>query len=121
MLSTSSRVIKNIVVIDLAGSLDVSSKNDLKESIKKLSRKGRIKIIFNLRDLAFIDSSGLGVLVASFSSIRRMRGVMKIVNVNNLIQDLFDLTRLSSIFEIHDSEEEAVRAINGLQTESGNR
>ncbi len=97
-----------MVVLNLSGRLDLASGSNLKEEIKKLSDKGTTNVHLNLSDVEFINSSGLGSLVSIMKEIRLLKGRLTLSNLAGYVQEIFDITQLSHIFEIFETEEEAV-------------
>lgn len=88
------------------GSGDVKMRDKLVEQLDK----GRKKIVLDLGEVSFIDSAGLGELVAAYTSARRHGAQVKLANLTKKIDDLLDITRLSSVFETFDSADEAVKS-----------
>ena len=104
-----SLVAGNIPVLRLSGELDLNSVPDVRRSIRALIDEGLVNFIINLSELDFIDSSGLGVLVGGLARVREKQGEIKIACSNKRILRVFEMTRLTQLFEIHTSEEEAAR------------
>lgn len=102
-----SLVIGNIPVLRLSGELDLNSVPEVRRSIRALIDEGLVNFIINLSDLDFIDSSGLGVLVGGLARVREKQGEIKIACSNRRILRVFEMTRLTQLFEIYPSEEEA--------------
>ena len=86
----------------------------LKDKINSLVSQQRTEIVVNLRKVPYIDSGGLGQLVASFASVRKAGGVLKLLNVGSRNSDLLSITRLVTVFESFDSETEAVQSFQAV-------
>jgi anti-sigma B factor antagonist len=99
-----------IVILKMDGRLDVVNAVTLKEAVKELVDDNRNKLVIDLSDTGFIDSSGCGALVASLRSLVKNNGDMKIANPSVQAKNLFELTRLDRVFEIHSSVGEAVES-----------
>ncbi len=87
-------------VIKLRGPLDFSSRGALRTAIDDGLAQGQRDFILDLQDVCFIDSSGLGALVACFSSVRRHGGSLKLQRVPARVYELIDMTRLTHFFEV---------------------
>jgi len=107
-----SLVAGNIPVLRLLGELDLNSVPDVRRSIRSLIDEGLVNFIINLTDLDFIDSSGLGVLVGGLARVREKQGEIKITCSNKRITRIFEMTRLTQLFELYPTEEEAARSFH---------
>ena len=107
-MDISTKTWENVTVMLLSGRLDLSSGSRLKDEIKKTLATGRTTIHLNLRDIEFVNSSGLGALVSVMKEIRIQRGRLTLSDLADYVQEIFDITQLSHIFEIFTSEEEAL-------------
>ena len=107
----SERQIGDVTVIDLSGKLSNSDESGhLKEKVSSVFFQGRKQVLINVKDLSYIDSSGLGELVACLATARRNNGEVKISNLGKRVQDLMIMTKLLAVFDAHDSEESALTA-----------
>jgi anti-sigma B factor antagonist len=112
MMQVTTRDTGDAVVVTLEGRLvleDVEA--ELRGALDGLIEKGRVKLVLNLRDVTYIDSAGLGFLVSKYVSVHRRGGNMTLVAVSPRVEHVLAITRLSQVFEVFDSEEEAVRAV----------
>lgn len=98
----------SVAVLSLKGRLDLASGAGLKDEIKALMEKEQIFIHLNLAEVDFINSSGLGVLVSIMKEIRLHKGRLTLSDLASYVQEIFEITQLSHIFEIFTSEREAV-------------
>ena len=110
-MHATSTVIDNVPVIRLAGAVDFLSRKTLRTLIDDYLAQGHRDFVLNFQDVTFIDSSGLGALVACYSTIRKQGGTMKLVQLPPQVAELMEMTRLADFFEIHASEEEARRLL----------
>jgi anti-sigma B factor antagonist len=78
--------------------------------VTKLVDGGKTKILLNLAVVRYVDSAGLGEIVGCYTTVRRKGGKLKLINLTKKIQDLLAITKLLTVFETYDSEEEAVRS-----------
>ena len=103
------RPIGGVTVLDIVGRLTMDEAAEhLKDKINSLISQQRTHIVLNLANVPYIDSGGLGQLVASYGSVMRSGGAMKLLNVNSQNHDLLSITRLVMLFESFDSETEAI-------------
>lgn len=103
-----------IAILDLSGRLDLSSGTILKEHIKKLFAKNVTSVHLNLAGVEFINSSGLGSLVSIMKETRLVKGRFTLSNLANYVQEIFEITQLSHIFEIYTTEEEALASYQSV-------
>ncbi len=115
-MEISTRQQGSVTVLQLTGRLDLASGTILKEQVKKLLSKNTTSIHLNLTGVDFINSSGLGALVSIMKEIRMFKGRLTLSNLANYVQEIFDITQLSHIFEIFSSEEEAVSSYQPVST-----
>ncbi len=103
----------NVAVLSIIGRLDLGSGNKLKEQIREILDSQKTAIHINLKDVEFVNSSGLGALVSIMKEIRLHRGRLTLSDMADYVREIFDITQLSHIFEIYPTEEEA---LNSYQT-----
>lgn len=103
-----------VSVLKLRGRLDLASGAALKDEIKALLDKEQKQIHLNLGEVDFINSSGLGVLVSIMKEIRLNKGRLTLSNLASYVQEIFEITQLSHIFEIFTSEEEAINSYQSV-------
>jgi anti-sigma B factor antagonist len=110
-IKIEERPIGRVTVLDIVGKLTTDqSAQHLKDKINSLVSQGRTHIVLNLKNVPYIDSGGLGQLVASYGSVMKTGGALKLVNVTSRNHDLLSITRLVTVFESFDSEAEAVQS-----------
>ena len=106
-----------VVIFAITGRLDLASGAKLKEKIKEHTDQQLVNIHLNLATVEFINSSGLGALVSIMKEIRLLKGRLTLSNLAGYVQEIFDITQLSHIFEIFNTEEEALNSYQPLTTE----
>ncbi len=104
-----TRVIENVNILDIDGEIDLYNAPTLKDIIRKNIEEQKYNIIINLDKVSYIDSSGIGALISSLSNLKKYQGGLKIINVTGSVKKVFELTKLTSFFEIYDSEAEALK------------
>jgi anti-sigma B factor antagonist len=85
----------------------------LREIVRELADKGNKKIVLNLGEVQYIDSSGVGELVKVHTTLRNQGGQLRLVNLNKRVNDLLQITRLSAVFDIERDEVNAIRSLGG--------
>ena len=100
-IKASNRLIDGVTVIDLSGRLVLGDGSSLlRETIKSLLAADKKKILINLGDVSYIDSSGLGSLVSAYTSANAQQGQMKLVNLTTKVHELLQITKLLTVFEV---------------------
>jgi anti-sigma B factor antagonist len=108
----NARRLDDVVIMDLSGRITMGEGTLIvRERIKKLLDAGDRKFLLNLSDVDYIDSSGLGELVTSFTTVRNQGGQLKLLNLTRRVQDLLQITKLLTVFEVFDSESEALKSL----------
>ena len=97
-----------VVVVDVAGQLIVGNRQELKQKILDELEKGQRKVLVDFARTGYIDSSGLGVLVSLAKKMRDMGGDLRLANLNDDLQTLFELTKLDTLFQISETRERAL-------------
>lgn len=101
-----------VVILDIAGEIDLYNAPEIKDVINKLIEEKKYNVVINLEQVSYIDSSGIGALISSLSNLKKYQGGLKIIKVYASVRKVFELTKLTSFFEIYETEEEAVNAFN---------
>jgi anti-sigma B factor antagonist len=100
-------------VLDLKGKVTLGEGDQLlKDKVNSLVNQGHKKIVLNLADVPYIDSAGLGEVVRTYTTVSRQGGSLKLLNLTKRITDLLSITKLLTVFETFDSENEAVRSFS---------
>ncbi len=110
-IKIDERHIDGITVLDIVGKLTIDEAAEhLRDKINSLIAQKETRIVLNLQHVPYIDSGGLGELIASFGSVTRAGGAMKLLHVSSRNHDLLSITRLVTLFDSFDSESEAIRS-----------
>lgn len=105
----TAREIKGVTVIDVSGRITLGEGSALlRQMIRDLLGKGQKKIVLNLGDVTYIDSSGIGELVSGYTTVRNQAGDLKLLNLTKKMHDLLQITKLYTVFEVYSSEDTAV-------------
>lgn len=111
-MKISQREADRVVILDIQGEIDLYNAPEIKDTMQKLIEAEKYSIIINLEQVSYIDSSGIGALISGLSNLKKYQGSLKIINVYASVKKVFELTKLTSFFEIYDSEEEALSKFN---------
>lgn len=108
-MKASTRDVSKVCVIDLNGKITIG-KGDLilREAVDTCLKEGKTRLLLNLDKVSYMDSAGIGELVACYKRVREKSGVMKLVNPAGRVQDLLALTKLDEYFETYQTEAEAL-------------
>lgn len=109
----SLRLVGDVTVIDIVGQLKFDEDAvSLRDAVRDLVAKDRKKILVNLGEVPYIDSSGVGELVAGFTTVTNKGGQLKLLKLTKRVKDLLHITKLYTVFEVHDNEADAVRSFS---------
>ena len=110
-LNVSERQAGDITVLDLSGKVTIGEGSvALRSAIRRLLGEGKKNILLNLGQVGYVDSSGIGELVSSFTAVNKEGGKLKLLNLTQKIQDLLAITKLLTVFDVYDSEDEAINS-----------
>ena len=110
-MQIDERAVGDVVILDLKGKITLGEGDELlKDKVNSLVNQGHKKIVLNLADVPYIDSAGLGEVVRTYTTVSRQGGSLKLLNLTKRITDLLSITKLLTVFETFDSENEAVRS-----------
>ena len=112
-MQIQERAVGDVMVLDLKGKITLGEGDELlKDKVNSLVNQGHKKVILNLADVPYIDSAGLGEVVRTYTTVSRQGGSLKLLNLTKRITDLLSITKLLTVFETFDSENEAVRSFS---------
>jgi anti-sigma B factor antagonist len=112
-LNSSTRQVEGVSIVDLSGRITLGDASAVvRDVINDLLGKGNKKVLLNLGGVDYIDSSGIGLLVSSFTTVRSQGGELKLVNLSKRIGDLLKITKLYSLFDVKDDEAAAVASFS---------
>jgi len=108
-MKATIRQVDSVIVIDISGRITLGEGcTQLRELIRDLLSKGNKQILLNLADVTYIDSSGIGELVSAFTAVSNQGGQLKLLNLTKKVHDLLQITKLYTVFDIHDDEAKAI-------------
>jgi anti-sigma B factor antagonist len=104
-----TRQVDNVTILDLSGRITLGEGSvTLRDAVRDVLAKGSNKILLNLGDVNYIDSSGIGELVSAYTTVKNQGGEMKLLNLTKKVHDLLQITKLYTVFDIKDDEATAV-------------
>jgi anti-sigma B factor antagonist len=112
-IQVTSRQVEGVSVVDVVGRITLGEgASTLRETIRGLVAKDQKKILVNLGEVSYIDSSGIGELVAGFTTVTNHGGALKLLGLTKRVQDLLQITKLYTVFEVFDREATAVASFS---------
>src|SRR5262249_24520822 len=112
-MKSSTRQVDGVTIVDLSGRITLGEGSIiLRDTVRELIGKGNKKILLNLGDVNYIDSSGIGELVSSFTRVRNQGGELKLLSLTKKVHDLLQITKLYTVFDVKDDETAAVKSFN---------
>ena len=112
-MQITERTVGDVMVLDVKGKITLGEGDEiLKDKVNSLVNQGQRKIILNLADVPYLDSAGLGEVVRAYTTVSRQGGSLKLLNLTKRITDLLSITKLLTVFETFDAEDEAVRSFS---------
>jgi anti-sigma B factor antagonist len=110
-MTAGTRQVGGVTVVDISGRIELGEESAaVRDLVSKLLSNGHKQILLNLGDVNYIDSSGLGALVSSFTSARKQGGELKLLNLTDRVTDLMQMTKLYTIFDVREDEAVAVKS-----------
>ena len=107
----NTRQVGDVSVVDVAGRITLGEGSSaLRETLREMVSKNQKKILLNLGDVSYIDSSGIGELESGFTTVTNSGGQLKLLNLNKRVKDLLQITKLYTVFDVHEDEAHAIRA-----------
>jgi anti-sigma B factor antagonist len=110
-LNLTTRHVGDVSVVDIAGKITLGDGSSaLRTHVRDLLQGGHKKILLNVRDVTYIDSSGIGELVSGYTTVTNQGGSLKLLGLTHRIKDLLQITKLYTVFDVHEDEAHAVRS-----------
>ena len=112
-MKIETRTVSGVTVLDVSGKITLAEGSvDIRKSVRDLLDAGRNQILLNLGDVKYIDSSGIGELVSSFTTVTNKGGKLKLLNLTLKIRELLAITKLLTVFECFEDEDKAVKSFS---------
>ena len=110
-MQIDERKVGSVTILDMKGKMTLGDGDELlRKKVASLLDKGEKQIILNLGDVPYIDSAGLGEIVRTYTTVSRQTGSLKLLNLTKRITDLLSITKLLTVFDTFDNENEAVKS-----------
>jgi len=110
-MQIAERLVGDVMILDISGKMTLGEGDELlRDKVNSLLHQGHKKLVLNLEGVPYIDSAGLGEIVRTYTSVSRQGGKLKLLNLTKRIQDLLSITKLLTVFETYDSEQEALKS-----------
>jgi anti-sigma B factor antagonist len=112
-MTITTREVSHVTIVDINGRITLGDETGkLRDTIHQLSSEGKKKIVLNLAQVDYIDSSGVGELVSSFTTVRNSGGELKLLSLSKKVSDILQVTKLYTVFDIKDDEFTAVKSFD---------
>lgn len=113
-LTINERNAGDVTILDLSGKITIGEGSvQLRDAVRRLLEQGHKNLLIDLGGVDYVDSSGIGELVSCYTTTKNQGGHLKLLNLTKKIKDLLSITKLLTVFETFDSEEEALKSFNG--------
>ena len=111
-MEMTERAVGDVTVLDVNGNVTTTDGSDkmLSDKLRSLVQQNRKKLLLNLANVSYVDSTGLGAIVHSYATVKNQGGSLKLLNVTGRFRDLLSLTKLLTVFETFEQEDEAVKS-----------
>ena len=110
-MKVGTRQVDGVTLVDCSGRITLGEGSViLRDTVRDLLGKGNKKIVLNLADVNYIDSSGIGELVSAYTTVKNQGGELKLLNLTKKVHDLLQITKLYTVFDVKDDETSAVKA-----------
>ena len=107
----NTRHVGDVTVIDIVGRITLGEgSSTMRDELRDLTAKGNKKILLNLKEVSYIDSSGIGEMVAGYTSVANAGGTMKLLGLTKRVQDLLQITKPYTVFDVHEDEAHALKS-----------
>jgi len=108
-MKATTRQVDSVMVVDVSGRITLGEGcAQLRELIRDQLTKGNKRVLINLADVTYIDSSGIGELVSAYTAVSNQGGQLKLLNLTKKVHDLLQITKLYTVFDIHNDEAKAI-------------
>jgi anti-sigma B factor antagonist len=110
-MKANTRQVDGVTIVDLSGRITLGEGSVLlRDTVRDLISKGNKKILLNLGEVNYIDSSGIGELVSAFTTVRNQGGELKLLRLTKKVHDLLQITKLYTVFDVNDDETTAIKS-----------
>jgi len=108
-MTIDTRTVDDVTILDIHGKITIGEGSaEIRNKVRDLLQGGRKKILLNMGDVSYVDSSGIGELVSSFTTVTNQGGQLKLLHLTKKLQELLAITKLLTVFDTYNEEQEAV-------------
>jgi len=108
-MTIETRTVNDVTILDIHGKITIGEGSaEIRNKVRDLLQAGRKKILLNLGDVSYVDSSGIGELVSSYTTVTNQGGDLKLLNLTKKLRELLAITKLLTVFDTFDDEDKAV-------------
>jgi anti-sigma B factor antagonist len=112
-MTITTREVSHVTIVDINGRITLGDETgQLRDTVHGLIAEGKKKIILNLARVDYIDSSGVGELVSSFTTVRNSGGDLKLLSLSKKVHDILNVTKLYTVFDVKEDEFTAVKSFD---------
>jgi anti-sigma B factor antagonist len=112
-MTLTTREVSHVTIVDITGRITLGDETgQLRDAVRQLIAEGKKKIVLNLAHVDYIDSSGVGELVSSFTTVRNSGGELKLLGLSKKVRDILQVTKLYTVFDIKEDEFTAVKSFD---------
>ena len=112
-MTIDTRTENGVTILDIHGKITIGEGSaEIRNKVRDLLQAGRKHILLNLGDVSYVDSSGIGELVSSYTTVTNQGGDLKLLNLTKKLRELLAITKLLTVFESHDDEAEAIASFS---------
>jgi anti-sigma B factor antagonist len=112
-MKISTRQVDGVTVVDCSGRITLGEGSvTMRDTVRELLSKGQKKLLLNLAEVNYIDSSGIGELVSAFTTVRNQGGELKLLNLTKKVHDLLQITKLYTVFDVKEDEATAIKSFS---------
>jgi anti-sigma B factor antagonist len=112
-MTITTREVSHVTIVDITGRITLGDETgQLRDAVRQLISEGKKKIVLNLAHVDYIDSSGVGELVSSFTTVRNSGGELKLLGLSKKVRDILQVTKLYTVFDIKEDEFTAVKSFD---------
>jgi len=112
-MTITSREVSHVTIVDITGRITLGDETgQLRDTVRALLAADKKKIVLNLAEVDYIDSSGVGELVSSFTAVRNAGGELKLLNLSKKVSDILQVTKLYTVFDVKEDEFTAVKSFD---------
>ena len=111
-MTIETRTVKDVTILDIHGKITIGEGSaEIRKKVRDLLGAGHKKLLLNLGDVSYVDSSGIGELVSSFTTVTNQGGDLKLLNLTRKLRELLAITKLLTVFDVFDDEDKAVASM----------